>query len=439
MMNTRLALTLLFLAALLPVTAHAAKKKNAPEASAAGSSGLPSSKLEPFLEPCLDAILAPLEANPRLPRVEVEKLRATFAGGLIKAKTPAQKQIYQNAMGVCDSLNKAMDDRANARSAAQASSTVPMRSNATGIIKGSPTRGFDAGANAEAIRKKQKDERRDADTVARRDQAYMNSAAYRSWTDKAPRLRQGVMALYTRQIQLEALDETSTASVAAAQAAKPAPQPAVALTPVAPPAPPVEKPAPTAAKTAVAPAPAGAIPYLGKWQAKANGGIYTVNPDHTFIGHGGKTGDQNGKWELLENGVFKVQWGSGKAGNIQSFRISEDGTYLHGTSTSARWDRVNPTDAAADKPAEKGIPAEGASYAGTWSASGGKMTVLLKADHSGVRIKGGENVNGKWTVEADGDFHIKWEDHFHFKGKLSEDGQTIHSSLGNNLSWIRKP
>ncbi len=337
-MNLRSALALLAIAAFLPVPVHAAKKKNAPEAPApaAGSYGLPSSKLEPFLEPCLDAILAPLEANPKQPRVEVEKLRASFAGGQIKAKTDAQKQIYQNAMAVCDALSKAMDDRARAKADAVASSKVPMRSDATGIVKSSPMRGFDAGANAEAIRKKQKDERRDADDVARRNQAYMNSAAYRSWTDKAPRLRQSVMALYTRQVQLEALDETNAAAAAAAQKPKTEPPPAAPVKPAAP----AEKPAPVVAKATVESGSVNAKPFLGKWQAKANGGIYTVKPDHTFTGSGGKTGDQNGKWELLENGVFKVQWETGKAGNIQTFRISEDGTYLHGTSTSARWDRL---------------------------------------------------------------------------------------------------
>ena len=151
-------------------------------APAAGSYGLPSGRIEPFLEPCLDAILSPLNGDPKMPRVEVEKLRASFAAGQIKATTPTQQQIYQNAMAVCDALTRSMDDRANAKATAQASSMAPLLSNASSIIKSSPMKGRDAGANAEAIRKKQKDERKDADAGATRNLAYMNSAGARAWT-----------------------------------------------------------------------------------------------------------------------------------------------------------------------------------------------------------------------------------------------------------------
>jgi len=82
-----------------------------------------------------------LEQNPKMPRVEVEKLRAIFAGGQVKAKAPAQQQIYQNAMAVCTALTTAMDDRAKAKSEAQASAMVPSVMNGRTCSCAPPQRG----------------------------------------------------------------------------------------------------------------------------------------------------------------------------------------------------------------------------------------------------------------------------------------------------------
>ena len=317
----RIALTILALAILTPAWTHAARKVRAKEEAPAAVGDKPSARLERPLEQSLDAILEPLEREPRMPRVEVEKLRSSFAAGQIKAQTPAQKQIYQNAMAVCESLTKAMDDRAKAQASALASAKVPSISSAGGIVKSSPVRGADAGANAEAIRRKQLDERRYSDKQAKAHSAFVESTAYKAWTEKSAYLRQNVMALYTRQMQLEALDEKNTAAAEKA-------------------APPAEKPTPVVSK-------------------------------------------------------------------------------------------------AAEK---KSAPAKDAAYAGTWTGRASVREIIIRDDHTGTRTdREGNKVKGTWAVEADGDFHVKWEDRTHWKGKLTEDGQTMNGTVrGMGQAWTRK-
>jgi len=172
----------------------------------------PSSRIEPLLEPCLDAILAPLERDPQMPRVAVEKLRASLGGGAVKAKTRSQKQIYQGGIAVCEALTTAMDERAQARATAMASAQVPSPSNGGSIVKTSPLRGSDAGANAEAIRKKQRDERNYADDKARAASSFMESSAYKAWVAKSATLRGNVMSLYGKLVQLEAAAPDSAAA-----------------------------------------------------------------------------------------------------------------------------------------------------------------------------------------------------------------------------------
>jgi hypothetical protein len=310
-MNTRFLLAVCAFVILAAVPSQAAPKKGSKPAGAV--SAPPSAQLERLLSPCLEAILAPLQQDPKMPRVQVETLRSTFAGGQVKATTPGQQQIYQNAMNVCTALTTAMDDRAKSKTDALSSAKLPSISNGSGIIKSSPVRGVDAGANAQAIRKKQQDERKYADKLGHQQSAFIETVAYKSWTDKAAHLRQNVMALYTRQIQLEALEEKN----AAATATKPAPQ--------------------------------------------------------------------------------------------------------------------------ATKPADKGDAAKEAAYLGNWATANGAGSYIIKEDHTAIKMTAaGEKVDGTWAIEADGDFHVKWKDHFNIKGKLSADGQTIQSSK-SSFRIVRKP
>ena len=351
-------------------------------APAAGSYGLPSGRLDPFLEPCLDAILSPLNGDPKMPRVEVEKLRASFAAGQITAKTQAQQQIFQNAMAVCDALTRSMDDRANAKATAQASSLAPLRSNAASIIKSSPMKGRDAGANAEAIRKKQKDERKDADAEAARNLAYMNSAGARSWTERAPALRRGVMVLYTRQVQLEALEERNAAIAAqaagaaeaaqAAQAAKAAQVEAAARTAAA------EKATKAAAEEKVAKARAEAVAKAAAAEKAAKAA----------------QADAAAKAAAAEKAE------SAKLAGAKSLATE-------------------------------------AAYVGTWTGKAGKKTFTVKEDHTAIRkFSDGEETPGAWNV-VDGQFQLHWEEGSGMKGKLSEDGERIDSDRGA-AQWFRK-
>ena len=62
---------------------------------------------------------------------------------------------------------------------------------------------------------------------------------------------------------------------------------------------------------------------------------------------------------------------------------------------------------------------------------------MINEDHTAIRIdKEGEKVNGKWTLDQDGEFEIRWEDRTRLMGKVSADGQTV--SNGKDASWIRK-
>ena len=173
-------------------------------------SGSPSQQIEPLLEPSLNAILAPLEANPQMPRVAVEKLRASLAGASVKARTPLQKQIYQYGMAVCEALTNGMDERALTKAAALSSAQVPSLSNGASIINTMPLRGRDAGHAGDAIRGKQRDERNYADMKGAQVSGFMESSAYKAWISKAAMLRQNVMGLYTRLVQLEAADTAAT-------------------------------------------------------------------------------------------------------------------------------------------------------------------------------------------------------------------------------------
>ncbi|EDY18632.1 protein of unknown function DUF1080 [Chthoniobacter flavus Ellin428] len=167
----------------------------------------PSKQIEPLLEPCLDAILAPLPQEPQMPRVTVEKLRATLSGEAVKARTPSQKQIFQYAIWVCDALTNGMDERAQTRAAAVSSSQVPSLSNGGSIVNTMPLRpGKNSGNAGEAIRKKQKDERAYADQQAQAFSAFMESSAYKAWVTKSTKLRRDVMSVYTKLVQLEAAE-----------------------------------------------------------------------------------------------------------------------------------------------------------------------------------------------------------------------------------------
>ena len=187
-----------------------------PAASPAQKVTPPSKQVEPLLEPTLNAILAPLEANPQMPRIAVEKLRASLGAGVVTARTPAQRQIYQYGMAVCEALTYGMDERAQARIAAIASAQVPSLSAGAGIVKTMPLHGWDAGRAGEAIRKKEKDERRYLDNQAEQVSIFTETGAYRAWVARSALLRANAMGYYAKLVQLEAADAATEAAKASA-------------------------------------------------------------------------------------------------------------------------------------------------------------------------------------------------------------------------------
>jgi hypothetical protein len=393
-MSPRLAVAILLSVAFLPLPVQAQSKRKAGKqaekaaAPAAGSYGMPSARLDPLLEPCLNAILSPLDGNPKMPRIDVEKLRASFAAGQIKAATQGQQQIFQNAMAVCDALTKSMDERANAKAAAQASSKVPMRSEAAGIIKSSPMRGVDAGANAEAIRKKQRDERKDADDVARRNVAFMNSAAARSWTERSPALRRSVMVLYTRQVQLEALEERNAAIAAQAAGSATAAEAAKAA-----------KAAQDEAAARNAAAAQAAREAAGEKVARARA-------EALARAAAAKKAAKAAEAEAAAKAAAAEKAESAKLAAAKS--LATEAAYV------GEWNLANP------KPGQEG-----------------RKTFVVNEDHTAIRkFGGGVETPGAWNI-VDGVFRLHWEEGPELRGKLSEDGQRIESDKAA-LSWVRK-
>jgi len=193
----------------LALPSPSAAAEAAAPAAAGPNNASPSKQIDPLLEPCLNAILAPLQQEPQMPRVSVEKLRATLSGEAVRARTPSQKRIFQYAIWVCDALTNGMDERARTRAAAVSSAQVPSLSNGGSIVNTMPLHpGKNSGNAGEAIRKKQKDERSYADQQAQAFSTFMESSAYKAWVAKSTKLRQDVMSVYTKLVQFEAAEPT---------------------------------------------------------------------------------------------------------------------------------------------------------------------------------------------------------------------------------------
>ncbi len=286
---------------------------------------------------------------------------------------------------------------------------LPMRSNATSIVKSSPVKGVDAGAAAEAIRKKQKDERRDADKEAQRNVAYMNTAAAKAWTERGPVLRRGVMSLFTRQVQLEALEQGDAAIAAqAAEAAKAA----------------------AAAKAAEA--------------AKA---------------------------KLLRKLPPRRRRRKRRPTKNWPRRGRRPRRRRRPPRRRPRRQRLMPPLAAAEK-AESAKQAGAKDLAavdsavGTWTGRAGKKSISVKEDHTAVRMDDGDETTGAWKIVngqfhrigatdsasfpktvrcrpvhgrwslVNGEFQVSWDQGRPFSGKLAEDGQRIIGE--GKVDWFRK-
>ena len=126
------------------------------------------------------------------------------------------------------------------------------------------------------------------------------------------------------------------------------------------------------------------------------------------------------------------------AGLFFAFKASQ-----HATTTETVPEPVSPAPVAATRDKNsaanegKNASQTHASFVGTWSGPRGMKTFIINQDHNALRIdKEGEKVNGKWTLNQDGEFEINWEDHTRLVGNVSADGQTV--SNGKGALWTRK-
>jgi hypothetical protein len=209
-----------------------------------------------------------------MPRVKVETMRADFAASLVTGSTPAEKQVYRNAMAVCDAMTSDMDARANAQAQAKASSEMPTLSTGGDIDESMPMRGWDAGGAGNAIRKKQKQDRKDADRRARQQSAFVNSSAYTSWVKNGPNLRDYVMGLYTRQVEIEALYIKNN-------------------------------PPPAGNNPAASGAPSGDVVYGTFAEGKSK---LIISPDHTAVHIPASGQKEYGAWSVNPYGHFQIKF-----------------------------------------------------------------------------------------------------------------------------------
>jgi len=153
----------------------------------------PSLALSRFGGAHLDQILAPIDQNVNLPRNELMQLRESFAAWMAKAP-PNEQQAWRTAIGVCDALNNAMDEREKARAGLEGSSAV----------HGS----YDLGAHRKDRPKYWEYEREQHEEANRRQEAaqkdaFLNTTLRTQWSRRAMQLRQQIVSLHGRLEQLE--------------------------------------------------------------------------------------------------------------------------------------------------------------------------------------------------------------------------------------------
>jgi len=165
-------------------------------------------RLHEIIAVYLDAILSPLDSNPKLPVTEISLLKSSLAAEMLGASTPDRKLVTQNAVNVCDWLSKCMEDRATSVAKMRAMAKTSMNSGATDVHKNLSSGGPEGGEKARAKLDQQRMEREDLNKKANQERSSFVANLKRTWASKTSELRQGVMGSYTRQLQLEALEKS---------------------------------------------------------------------------------------------------------------------------------------------------------------------------------------------------------------------------------------
>jgi hypothetical protein len=168
----------------------------------------PSLALSRFGQAHLDQILSPIDQNVNLPRNELMQMRESFMMWMAKAP-PNEQQAWRTAIGVCDALNNAMDEREKARASLAGSSAVHG--------------GYDLGAHRKdrpgywEHEREQHEEDNRKEEAAQKD-VFLNTTLRTQWTKRAMQLRQNITGLHQRLVQLELQAQQSAGQPAAALA-----------------------------------------------------------------------------------------------------------------------------------------------------------------------------------------------------------------------------
>lgn len=208
-MKLTLATSVVVLALLAPALAgkphkHAEKPaQQAPPPPAPAGLQPPSARLSQFTAAHLDAILAPIDQRPALPRTELSQLRAALTDEAARAPE-AQKDQFTTALAVCDALNSAMDEREQAVASAAGSAAVHGASDLGARRKEVPTHGTRADARLAKIAKgEERHEEANRTQEAAGKDDFLNQQHKNAWTQRALQIRQHIQALTMRQQQAE--------------------------------------------------------------------------------------------------------------------------------------------------------------------------------------------------------------------------------------------
>ena len=152
----------------------------------------PSAALSQFCQAHLDQILAPIDQNIALPHNELTQLRGSFAVWM--AKAPANESAaWRAALGLCDALNGAMNEREKAQ---------------IGVQNASDIHATDLGARRKDRPRyleyqRERDEQAKYERDAARKDVFLNGALRRQWAERATQLRQQITNLQGRLQQRE--------------------------------------------------------------------------------------------------------------------------------------------------------------------------------------------------------------------------------------------
>jgi len=154
----------------------------------------------------LDRILAPLDQPVELPRGILGQLRQSF---IARGSTAPdnEKSAWQAAVAVCDAVARAMDERQQAGSGMQASSSVHSSFDLGAHRKDRPT--------WKELRREEHEEQNRREQAAQRD-TFLNTQLKTNWQQRASQLRRTIDHLYPRETELERQAQQAAAPTASA-------------------------------------------------------------------------------------------------------------------------------------------------------------------------------------------------------------------------------